>query len=251
MKETAGLIEKISLPNATHQHLEVSVDPTLITLKPGQFLMARVGETWEPYLRVPWIPVDSRAGRLVIERPMSEAYQVGQTVSLIGECGQLVRFRKGVRNVLFIAYDTPPTPLLMPIRLLLRNNVSTTLVLLGDATNYGTKHLPPEVEVIHGDMDINWPNQVMTVGWADQVFVCVNPDDEPYRFAKILERFTERRNEIPKNYLFGLFHAGMGCGFGVCDACAVRVGGEVHLSCMTGPAFDLSLVKLSVAPSAE
>lgn len=251
MKETSGLIEKISLPNDTHQHLEVTVDSSVMALKPGQFLMARTSDSWEPYLRVPWIPVDTRAGRLVIERPIKEVYQVGQTVSLIGECGQLVRFRKGVRNVLFIAYDTPPTPLIMPIRLLLRNNVSTTLVLLGDATSYGTKHLPPEVEVIHGDMDINWPNQVMTVGWADQVFVCVNPDDEAYRFAKIYDRFTERRNEIPKNYLFGLFQAGIACGFGVCDACAVRVNGEVQHSCMTGPAYDLSLVKFGVAPTTE
>lgn len=248
MKETTGLIEKISLPNATHQHLELAVDASLQSLKAGQFVMARASELWEPYLRVPWIPVDLRAGRLIIERPVEETYRVGQSVSLIGECGQQVRFRKGVRNVLFIAYNTAPTPLLMPIRLLLRNKVSTTLVLLGKATDYGTTHLPPEVEVIHGDMDLNWPNQVMTVGWADQVFVCVDQDDEQYRFAQIYERMGERRNEIPKNYLFGLFQSGMACGFGVCDACAVRVSGEVQLACMHGCAFDLTLVKLGIAP---
>jgi hypothetical protein len=248
MKETPAIIEKISLPNATHQHLELAVDASLGSLKPGQFVMARLGEAWDPYLRLPWIPVDARGGRLIIERPVQETYEVGQSVSLIGPCGQLVRFRKGVRNVLFIAYDTAPTPLLMPIRLLVRNKVATTLVLLGEAAKYDPTHLPPEVEVVQGDMDINWPNQVMSVGWADQVFVCVHGDDELYRFAKIYDRFSERRSEIPKNYLFGIFQSAMACGFGMCDACALRVGGEVQLACMAGPSLDLSLVKLTGAP---
>ncbi|MCU0476838.1 MAG: hypothetical protein MUC99_12145 [Anaerolineae bacterium] len=248
MKDSPALIERITLVNDTHQHLELTVADELATLKPGQFAMARVGDSWEPYLREPWVPVDTRAGRLIVERPIGEVYRVGDTVKLLGPCGQTVKFRKGVRNVLFIAYETAPTPLLMPMRLLLRNNVAATLVLLGDKPTYDARHLPPEVEVIQGDMDINWPNQVMTVGWADQVFVCVRQDDELFRFAKIYERFSERRNEIPKNYLFGMFQSGMACGFGVCDACALRVGGDTLLACMVGPAFDLTMVKLSAAP---
>ena len=34
---------------------------------------------------------------------------------------------------------------------MLGNNIGVTLVLLGDARDYATKHINPEVEVVHGE----------------------------------------------------------------------------------------------------
>lgn len=243
MKETDAIIERIRAVNSTHQHLELAVDESLMSIKPGQFLMARAGNRWDPYLRTVWYPVDLRDSRIVVERPLSETYDVGQTVSLIGIAGDHYRFRKGVRNVLLVAYDCAPTPLLMMLPWLIRNNIAATLVLLGEAAQYETQHLPPEIEIIEGDSDLNWPNQVMTVGWADQIFACVAQDDENYRFAQLLTRIRERRSEVPKNYLFGVYQ-GFACGFGMCDVCAIPTEDGIKLACMKGPSFDLALVKL-------
>jgi hypothetical protein len=120
-----------------------------------------------------------------------------------------------------------------------------TLVLLGTALDYTTHHLPPEIEVVQGEADINWPNQVMTVGWADQVFVVVAPDDENLRFARVLDTFRQRRADVPQNYLFGVFQPVVACGAGACQVCMVRTLDGTRLACTEGPAFDLTKVVLS------
>ncbi|MBC8097867.1 MAG: hypothetical protein H7Y11_00355, partial [Armatimonadetes bacterium] len=206
MKETNAIIERIRRVNTDFQRLELSVDETLLKIKPGQSMMARLTESWNPYLRQQWWPVNLSRGKLVVERPANEMYEPGQVVPVLGLVGQPFRFRGtgALRNVLLIAYDTPPTPLLMTIPWLLGNKISVTLVLVGSAVSYDTQHLPPEVEIELGDIpqlpadtknpqpstpsdaDFSWRNQIMTLGWADQVFVTVGPDDELNRFSKVL-----------------------------------------------------------------
>ena len=67
---------------------------------------------------------------------------------------------------------------------------------------------------------------------------------EPTEGLSHLKRgIKERRSEVPKNYLFGIYQ-GFGCGIGMCDVCAVRTEDGVKLACMKGPSFDLTLVKL-------
>lgn len=248
MQESIAVIESIRRVNDTHQHLDVTVDESLTGLRPGQYVMVKTNDTFSPYLREAWHPVDARPGRLIFERPIEEQYDVGHTLNLIGICGENFRFRPTVRNVLMIALDTPPTPLLMATQWVLRNKIAATLVLLGSAAEYGTAHLPPQVEVIHGTNDVRWPGQVMTVGWADQVFVCVPPYAEQAMLRMTLDRFKELRAEVAKNYLFGVHTGRIACGLGMCWSCAVEFksdkGGDLRLACTKGPAFDLSLVIL-------
>lgn len=244
MKDTQAIIERVRRVNETHQHVHLAVDPSLSALLPGQSVLARLQDSWDPYLREQWWPVALANQKLVIERPVSRRYEPGQVVDVLGIVGQPFRFRRTLRNVLLMAMDTEPTPLLMPIASLLQNRVSVTLLLLGSAAGYGTAHLPPEVEVIHGDSDLNWPNRVITVGWADQVFVAVNPADEPGCFAKVWQTFRELRAEIPEGYLFGVFQPPLPCGVGACSACTVRQRGSVALVCADGPALDLKDIPL-------
>lgn len=244
MKETQAIIERVRRVNDTHQHLYLAVDPSLNTLLPGQSVLARLSESWHPYLREHWWPVGVGSGKLVVERPVNLRYEPGQVVQLLGIVGQPYRFRRTLRNVLLIASDTEPTPLLMPVASLLSNNTSVTLVLLGNARDYGTAHLPPEVEIIHGDDSLNWPNRVTTVGWADQVLAAVSPGDELNGFSRLMTVFRELRAEIPTNYLFGVFRPLLPCGVGACCACMVRLKGSVALACTEGPALDLTQVML-------
>lgn len=266
MKETHGLIERIRRINAEYQHLELAVDEALYQLKPGQSLLARADESWNPYLRQHWWPVGMTAqNKLLVEQPAGIRYEPGQVIHLLGPVGEPYRFRKSLRNVLLMAYDTPPTPLLMMIHWLLRSKISVTLALLGSSRTYDTQHLSAELEIIHADDQHTWPDQVMTLGWADQVFVVAGqqdeeiftqttaplqqemprPDEEHRRFAQILQLIHERRNDVPKQYVFGIFQSVIACGIGACDACMLRSGDELKLICVDGPAFDLTSVKLT------
>ncbi len=245
MKETQAIIERVTRVNETHQQLHLAVDPSLHNLKAGQSVLARTSETWDPYLRQQWWPVRVEKKMLVVERPGSERYEPGQVVSLLGVIGQPYRFRRTLRNVLLMAFDTAPTPLLMTIPALLANRVSVTLLLLGDATEYGTEYLPPEIEVIKGDAEMNWPNRVTTVGWADQVFVAVKPEGEIGAFQRVWALFRELRADIPQAYLFGVFRPILPCGIGACSACLIRTKGEHTFACLEGPALDLTQVNLT------
>ncbi|MBZ0276187.1 MAG: hypothetical protein K8I60_08590, partial [Anaerolineae bacterium] len=223
MKETQAIIERISRVNNGFQRLHLAMDDSLSQIKPGQSLLARPAESWNPYLREHWWPVEVNSGSMVVERPIENRYEPGQIVTLLGMIGQPYRYRRTLRNVLLLAYDTPPIPLLLSIGWLLANKISVTMVLLGTATQYDTAHLPPEVEIVKGGVDFSWPDRVMTVGWADQVFVTVAPDDEWGRFGKIWALFSELRAEIPSNYLFGIFQPVLPCGVGACQACLISL----------------------------
>jgi hypothetical protein len=253
MRESQAIIERIRRVNEHYHHLDLSVDDWLCTIKPGQSLLARVTDTWDPYLREHWWPVTVGPNRLTVERPAAAHYEPGQVVSVLGMIGEPYRYRKTLRNVLLIAYDTPPTPLLMSILWLLGNKISVTLVLLGSATEYKTEHLPAEVEVIKGKNGkaddhkeaLNWPNAVLTAGWADQIFVVVARDDEMLRFRRIWDLFGELKADIPKNYLFAIFQPVQPCGVGACQACYVQTQQGLTPVCVDGPAIDLTLVRLT------
>lgn len=244
MKQAQGIIERLRSVNDHYQHLELALDKEdMPRLRPGQSLLVRLEDSWQPYLREHWWPVGFNEKRIIIERPADRHYTPGQVADVLGPVGQGFKFRRTLRNVLLLAYDTPPTPLLMAIPWLLGNKVGVSLVLLGSATNYSGRHIPPEVEIIHGDEDANWPDQVMTVGFADQVFAVVAQDDEIARFRHVFERFRERRPIIPQNYLFGVFQPSLICGAGGCNACTLRMRNQaMQLVCSAGPAFDLTQV---------
>jgi hypothetical protein len=244
MRETDAIIEKVRRVNDTHQHVYLTVDGSLSGLLPGQSVLARMGDSFDPYLREQWFPVGIGDNRLVVERPQAFHYDPGQIVSLLGIVGQPFRFRKTLRNVLLVAYQTEPTPLLMMIPSLLASQAAVTLALLGNAAEYGTSHLPSEVEVLHGDDELKWENRVTTVGWADQVFVTVAQANELMNFRAVWDMFHELRADIPKNHLFGVFHPLLPCGLGACGACLVRLKDSPAPVCTQGPAFDLTEVIL-------
>ncbi|MCK6580318.1 MAG: hypothetical protein L6Q98_19670 [Anaerolineae bacterium] len=245
MNETQAIIERVRRVNETHQRLALAVEPGILQIKPGQSLLARLTATWDPYLREHWHPVGVEKNLLLVERPGSLRYMPGAVVSLIGPIGSPFRFRKTLRSVLLIAYDTDPSPLLMTLPALIANGISVTLVLLGTAA-YGTEHLPPEVEVLRGENGtLNWQNRVTTVGWADQVFITVSPDDEADHLLSLWKMFGDLRADIPSNYLFAVHNMVQPCGVGGCGACTLKIHGGTALVCADGPAFDMTKMVLT------
>ncbi len=244
MYETQVIIQRVRAINAQVQHVELALPDALVEMLPGQTLLVRTGSGWDPYLREQWWPVQFSAASVVVERPAASVYEPGQTLDVLGPVGEPYRFRRTLRNVLLLAYDTPPTALLPMIPLLLDNQTGVTVILLGSAADYSATHLPAEVEVVRGGADLNWADRVMTVGLADQVFAVTHPDDEIGRFKRLWEMFQSVRADIPRHYLFGVFRPLLPCGTGACQACMIRQQqGAVALVCRDGPALDLAQVK--------
>lgn len=252
MRESRALIERLRRINGNYQYLELAVeDEALRKMKPGESLLVRPYsneeeiDSWDPYLREQWWPAGlTPEGLLLVERPHNPRFYPQQELSVIGPIGRPYRFRPSLRNVLLIAYDTDPLPLTIMIGQLLHNDVRVTLVLLGKAQEYNTEHLPTDIEVVHGEDDLHWPDQVMTLGWADQIFVVVKQDDELGRFAEVLTMIRNLRADVPKNYVFAVFQPLLPCGVGACSACMLRVGNELLPACTKGPMFDLTLMAL-------
>lgn len=246
MRETEAIIERVTRLNEHYQRLHLTVEDFTSEIKPGQSLLARrLPERWDPYLREQWWPVGVGTNSIIVERPGSIIYEPGEVVSLLGLVGQPFRYKRNVRHILLIAYDTAPTPLMMSVGWLQSNSVSVTLVLSGKATLYPTQQLHPEIEVIQADEALNWPNRVLTTGWADQVFVVVGQDDEWGRLRYVWNQFKVMRAEVPKTYLFGVFQSILPCGIGACQACMIPLlQNETALICTDGPAIDLTGVAI-------
>ena len=251
MKETQAYIERIKRVNRGHQRLELAVDQSLSAMLAGQAMLVRRiekdydAERWDPYLRELWRPVEIQARNIVIvEQPARAHYQPGQLLSIIGPIGRPFRFRQNLRNVLLIAYHTTPAALLLMLPPLLAKRVGITMVLMGSARQYETGHLSEEVEVIQADDDLTWPHMVMTLGWADQVFVVVGQGDELGHYRDVMRLMRERQADMPANFAFAVMQRDLPCGVGACHACALNLGGAQKLSCVDGPAFDLTDLRL-------
>ena len=252
MKETQAYIERIMRVNRGHQRLALAVDHSLTSMLAGQAMLVRRidkdydAEHWDPYLRELWFPVEIQASNIVIvERPARTHYLPGQLLSIIGPVGKPYRFRQKLRNILLIAYNTTPAALLLMLPPLLAKQVSITLVLMGSAKQYESNHLPEEVEVLQADDNLTWPDMVMTLGWADQVFVLVGQGDEAGYFSDIMQLMRERHSDIPANYVFGVIERDLPCGVGACHACVLNLRGARKLQCTDGPAFDLTELRLN------
>lgn len=248
MTLTLANIERIAHVSNDYQQLSLAFDADFPVVKPGHSLLVRpdddLSPTWHPYLRQTWYPVSSdiKQRLLIVERPRTEHYEVSQTLSVLGPIGQPFRFRRTLREVRLIAYDTPPHPLLYAIPWLLTNRVSVSLILLGVAAGYDTRHIAPEVEVIKGGEAFAWQDQLLSLGNADHVFLAVNRNDELTHFYEAFLRIRELR-EIPKNFLFGVFQLAQPCGMSACHACMIRTAQGQSLICAEGPAYDLTQVK--------
>lgn len=246
MRETAAIIERVWRVSPAYQRLELTVEPALAQIQPGQSVLALIGESnWEPYLREQWLPVEHHGSQLIVERPAQQSYKPGQTVNLIGPVGSPFPWSGG-RHLLLIAQDTAPTPLLLLAQHALAQTAEVALVLLGEeAINYPYNALPPAVEVISGNVDNTWVNQDTILEWADQIFVVVHEGFWLDYFSNLFHKVKQVRSKIPLNFLYGVFNLPLPCGTGACMACMVRCKTSNKLICTQGPALDLVEVLLS------
>lgn len=252
-KQTRVTIERVRRITTHIQRIELGVDDNIARIRPGQSLLVRANDTsWDPYLSERWVPVALDGRTITVECPVDGKYTPGQIVSVLGPVGAPFPMRFNLRNLLLIAMDVPPTQLILLATLALRSQIEVTLVLTGAATTYPLDALPEEVEVLTGDLQNGWPNQVFTVGWADQVIAVTAPHYHHIYYPALVERIHELRAEVPQRYMLGLFDIPMVCGTGACHGCGITLkDGTAHYTCQDGPALDLEQVSFDLAPQNE
>lgn len=246
MRETQALIERVRRVSDDVQHVDISVDSALAYLEPGQSLFVRPLEQtgWEPYLREQWIPVDIQPGRVVVEIPAGRDYAPGTVLSVLSPVGRAIPFRSNLLHLLLIADDMLPTPFIHAARKLTGGGVEVTLLLHGAARRYPLELLPPEVEVLHGDEDWSWPDQVETLNWADQILALAPTDSQTETYNKLFGTVAQlRSHDIPDGFICGMFHHPLACGTGACSVCMIP-SSKYLLTCTDGPAIDLKRVRL-------
>jgi hypothetical protein len=244
MRETQAIIERVRRVSADLQQIDLAVDRALAQIKPGQSLFASLAEntSWNPYLREQWIPVDLLPGRVIVEVSVESAYAPGSVVSLLSPVGQPIPLRPKLSRLLLIAADALPTPLVLLARQLIGGGVAVTLVLGGQAARYPLELLPPEVEIIRSDW--NWPEQVETLNWADQIVALAPNTTQREVYGRLYETVNQLRHQvIPDHFLCGMFYPRLACGAGACLACQIPSRHETLLACADGPALDLKTVK--------
>jgi NAD(P)H-flavin reductase len=246
MKDASVLINQIWRSSTSHafQYLDVSVPLPHKTVQPGQFFLARITESLDPYLREPWIPVRKRPHFITVERPAGQTFHPSQVVSLLGPLGKPLTLKDGARSMLLIAHDATPASLLLLAESAIAERRAVTLVLTGTAVHYPLDILTPEIEVVRGDANGNWSTPAESFKWADQVITVAAPPFDQAHYRRILELAQSARGELATEYLRGMFHPPMLCGIGTCGACAVTCHKGERLACTEGPAFDLLDISL-------
>lgn len=243
IRASIAIIERVRRLGPGWQQVSLAVDDTALThIQPGQSLLVRTHDTWEPYLRDVWVPiaVDQTHAVIEIERPDSESYTPGADIHVLGPIGTPYLFRDSTKNLLLVAQDFPPTRLRFLLNVALQTDRAVTLVLTGDAKEYPTSVLPPAVEIIYSDDTQTWPAQKDTLLWADQVFVVAPAPFYDRYFANLQRTAIDIRHALPEGYLNAVFDLPIPCGTGACMACMVSPS---EYACLHGPAFDLAKMR--------
>jgi hypothetical protein len=246
MQESEAIIERVWQVGPGVQRLELAVESALAALEPGQSLLARTQDSWEPYLREHWIPVSNDTGLLTIELNNDAHLSPGQIVSVIGPVGEpLPWVSGGGKHLLLIAQDVPPTPMLFLAKAAIEQTAEVALVLLGSSTEYPYAGIPPAVEVITGETGNSWPDDQVFIEWADQIFAAVGDSFWLDQFSTLFHKIEGVRGRLAVNSLYGVFTHTLPCGTGACGTCMIRCKTTAKLTCTQGPALDLTEVQLS------
>ena len=219
---------------------------------PGQFLMIRCGEGWDPLLPRPMS--FHRFRQVGDERQFAILFdlrgrgtdwlwrrQPGDLVSLFGPLGRGYTVKPQSQNLLLVAGGIGVSALVALADEAIAGGRAVTL-LQGAKTAaklFPSASLPPEVEVVSATEDGSAGHRGLVtellpqyLPWADQVLAC-GPNAMYEAMAAIMRQQGSRKS------VQVLLEEHMACGMGVCYCCGVFTRRGVRLVCTDGPQFEL------------
>jgi len=220
--------------------------------QPGQFLMIRCGEGWDPLLPRPMS--FHRFRQAGDERQFAILFDLrgrgtdwlwrrepGDSLSLFGPLGRGYAVKRQSQNLLLVAGGIGIAALVSLADEAIADGRAVTL-LQGAKTAarlFPLGSLPTEVEVVSATEDGSAGHRGLVtellpqyLPWADQVFAC-GPNAMYEAMAAIM------RQEGSRKSVQVLLEEHMACGMGVCYCCGVFTRRGVKLVCKDGPRFEL------------
>jgi dihydroorotate dehydrogenase electron transfer subunit len=220
--------------------------------QPGQFLMIRCGEGWDPLLPRPMS--FHRFRQVGDERQFAILFdlrgrgtdwlwrrQPGDLVSLFGPLGRGYAVKQRSQNLLLVAGGIGISALVaLADEAIARGGAVTLLQGARTAARlFPSGSFPTEVEVVTATDDGSAGHRGLVtellpqyLPWADQVFAC-GPNAMYEAMAAVM------RQEASRKSVQVLLEEHMACGMGVCYCCAVFTRRGVRLVCKDGPRFEL------------
>lgn len=217
--------------------------------EPGQFVMVRCSEGYDPLLRRPMsIHRVGKNGALallfeVVGRGTNWLAQRknGDVIDLLGPLGHGFALSAESHDLLLVAGGIGIAPLVVLAERGIAQGAQVTL-LLGATTQvqlYPSHLLPPGIKIVVATEDGSVGKRGMVTellaGLADgaeQIFAC-GPISMYKAMAAIVNGMGEKSVQVS-------MEARMGCGFGGCYGCAVETKSGLRLVCKDGPVFELS-----------
>jgi dihydroorotate dehydrogenase electron transfer subunit len=220
--------------------------------RPGQFLMIRCGEGWDPLLPRPMS--FHRFRQVGDERQFAILFdlrgrgtdwlwrrQPGDLVSVFGPLGRGYAVRRESQNLLLVAGGIGISALVALADEAIAGGRAVTLLQGAKTASklFASSRLPPEVEVASATDDGSGGHRGLVtellpqyLPWADQVFAC-GPNAMYEAMAAVMRQQGSRKS------VQVLLEEHMACGMGVCYCCAVFTRRGVRLVCKDGPRFEL------------
>jgi NAD(P)H-flavin reductase len=235
--------------------------PSLVTMAPGQFVMAKIeGTGWDPFLREPLFAArtEPEEGALALwvpggapTRERLRALPLHARLDLLGPLGRGTTQRREWRHLLLVAEGLALGPLLalMQGALAAGQEVALLNVVPPGQEPYPADALPVSIEYQRAPRGgAREPAREM-LRWADGV---VAAGSQGF-YRDLVEALREARPGQRDGFAYGLLlepfgwqaekmqwgEAAVACALAACRACQVELRRDKVLACADGPVFDL------------
>jgi dihydroorotate dehydrogenase electron transfer subunit len=221
----------------------------LASSQPGQFVMVRCGEGYDPLLRRPLaihrLSQDSSKLALLFAvvgwgtRWLSRRRE-GESLDLLGPLGNGFNIDAKSQKLLLVAGGVGIAPLVYLAERALALRRSVRLVLGADTASqlYPARLLPEGVGLVVATEDGTAGERGLVTEllprfaeWADQIFAC-----GPLSMYRAMAQVSELEDKPVQVLLEQV----LGCGIGACYGCRIETKKGPKLVCKDGPVFELS-----------
>lgn len=238
--------------------LRVSSPEIARRAEPGQFVMARVLSSWDPFLREPllvagvdagenaltlWVPAGSES------RERMHGLRMGSRLDLLGPLGRPFVRRDGLRQVLLIAEGNAIGPLLSLANEFIPVGIETTLlaVIPTESAPYPPEALPVALEYQRAPRGHAGASAHELIRWAGTIYAAGSRQF----YHDLVTVIKAARPGQRGGFAFGIWvepfgwkpptwqPAQLACGLGACRSCLIPIGNSSRRACLDGPTFDL------------
>ncbi|MBI5712018.1 MAG: hypothetical protein HZC38_01125 [Chloroflexi bacterium] len=204
------------------EHIRAHFDSDLVPAL-GQFLLARLTPSLDPYLRLPLFPSSLSPTSFSVDLPRDFNISPGMMIDLIGPCGAAIEESRERERVLLIADDSPAALLPFASSAIARAGTATVIL----AQPYPLDSLDPRIEIHRGDL-LTLTQDLAP--HADRIFIHTS-------HASL--HFALRTSHFELSSAYTLLTHPTPCGVGACQACYVKTNRGHKMSCIHGPFFNL------------